>query len=161
MFISAKRHEREKQELLAASNRLTEAILHHSDQGLFLLDAKDRIQPQVSRALGALFRRQDFANLSLEKLVAPLVTAKMLTVVRNHIAQVLGSGPRDNPQPGPVASAPAPGSGSGSGSTESAPPANPPQLESSLRLESSVRLESAMRIDSSARPDSNPSRISR
>ena len=50
MFISAKRHEREKQELLEASNRITEAILQNSDQGLFLLDAKDRIQPQVSRS---------------------------------------------------------------------------------------------------------------
>jgi hypothetical protein len=97
MFISAKRHEREKQELLDASNRITEAILHHSDQGLFLLDAKDRIQPQVSRALGTLFRRQDFANLSLEKLVAPLVSAKVLTVVRNHIAQVLGTAPAASP----------------------------------------------------------------
>ena len=71
MFITAKRHEREKQELLDASNRMTEAMLHHTDQGLFLLDAKDRIQPQVSRALGALFRRQDFANLSLENSSRP------------------------------------------------------------------------------------------
>jgi two-component system, chemotaxis family, sensor kinase CheA len=155
MFISAKRHEREKQELLDASNRITEAILHHTDQGLFLLDAKDRIQPQVSRALGALFRRQDFANLSLEKLVAPLVSAKVLTVVRNHIAQVLGTGPRDPPQAGPAPGSSTPG-------PESATPANPQQLESSLRLESSVLLESSVRpesstrIDSSARPNSNP-----
>jgi two-component system chemotaxis sensor kinase CheA len=91
MFISAKRHEREKQELLEASNRITEAILQHDGQGLFLLDAKDRIQPQISRSLEALFRRQDFSNLTLEKLVAPLVTAKLLTVVRNHVAQVLGT----------------------------------------------------------------------
>jgi hypothetical protein len=96
MFITAKRHEREKQELLDASNRITEAILHNGDQGLFLLDARDRIQPQVSRSLGALF--QDFSNLSFEKLVAPLVTAKMLTVVRNHIAQLLGTAARENPQ---------------------------------------------------------------
>jgi two-component system, chemotaxis family, sensor kinase CheA len=98
MFITAKRHEREKQELLDASNRITEAILHNSEQGLFLLDAKDRIQPQVSRSLGALFRRQDFSNLSFEKLVAPLVSAKVLTVVRSHLAQLLGTAPRDNPQ---------------------------------------------------------------
>ena len=144
MFISAKRHEREKQELLEASNRITEAILHHSDQGLFLLDAKARIQPQVSQALGTLFRRQDFANLSLEKLVAPLITAKVLTVVRNHLAQVLGVAPRENPQRGPAAGLSAPGP------TESASSADPQQLESSLRLESSAR------PDGSARPDSNP-----
>jgi signal transduction histidine kinase len=86
MFISVKRHEREKQELLAASNRLTDAILKHSTQGLFLLDTKDRILPQVSQSLQVLFRRQDFTSLSFEKLIAPLVPAKTLMGVRNFIA---------------------------------------------------------------------------
>jgi two-component system chemotaxis sensor kinase CheA len=96
MFITAKRHEREKQDLLGASNRLTEAILKKTDQGLFLLDGKDRIQPQVSQSLATLFRRQDFSNLSFEKLLGPIVTAKTLTVVRNHIAGLLGGAPRDD-----------------------------------------------------------------
>ena len=52
MFISVKRHEREKQDLLSASNRLTDAILNGSAQGLFLLDAKDKILPQVSASRG-------------------------------------------------------------------------------------------------------------
>ena len=43
MFITAKRHEREKQEMLGASNRLTEAILENCEQGLFLLDARDKM----------------------------------------------------------------------------------------------------------------------
>jgi len=97
MFITAKRHEREKQELLGASNRLTEAILKNTEQGLFLLDSKDRIQPQVSRSLATLFRRQDFSNLSLEKLLGPIVTAKTLTVARNFIALLLAGEPRENP----------------------------------------------------------------
>ena len=101
MFISAKRHEREKQALLDASNRITDAVLEHSGQGLFLLDAKDRIQSQVSRAMQSLFRRQDFANLSVEKLVAPLVTAKTLSIVRNHMARVLGTA-EDPPRPDPL-----------------------------------------------------------
>jgi two-component system, chemotaxis family, sensor kinase CheA len=96
MFITAKRHEREKQELLGASNRLTEAILKNTEQGLFLLDGKDKIQPQVSRSLASLFRRQDFNNLSFEKLLGPIVTAKTLTVARNYIAGLLGSAPRDD-----------------------------------------------------------------
>jgi two-component system, chemotaxis family, sensor kinase CheA len=95
MFITAKRHEREKQDLLGASNRLTDAILKNTEQGLFLLDGKDRIQPQVSQSLATLFRRQDFSNLSFEKLLAPVVTAKTLTVVRNHIAALLGALPRE------------------------------------------------------------------
>jgi two-component system, chemotaxis family, sensor kinase CheA len=95
MFISAKRHEREKQELLDASNRLTQAILQNSDQGVFLLDGRDKIQPQVSRSLATLFRRQEFGNLSFEKLIAPLVTAKLLTVARSYISGLLSGGPRE------------------------------------------------------------------
>jgi two-component system chemotaxis sensor kinase CheA len=96
MFITVKRHEREKQELLSVSNRITEALLKNIDQGLFLLDARDRVLPQVSQSLAGLFRRQDFSNLSFEKLLAPMVTAKTLTVVRNHLALLLGTAPRDD-----------------------------------------------------------------
>jgi two-component system, chemotaxis family, sensor kinase CheA len=89
MFISAKRHEREKQELIGASNRLTDAILKTSSLGLFLLDSKDKIQPQVSNSLAALFGRQDFSNLSFEKLIAPVVSAKTLSVARTYVARLM------------------------------------------------------------------------
>ncbi|MGB6309721.1 MAG: ATP-binding protein [Steroidobacteraceae bacterium] len=89
MFISAKRHEREKQELASASNRLTEVILKGSAPGLFLLDAKGKILPQVSASLGTLFRRQEFTNLNFEKLIGPLVSAKVLGVARTFIARLL------------------------------------------------------------------------
>ena len=89
MFISAKRHEREKQELIGASNRLTDALLKAAPVGLFLLDARDRIQPQVSKALGTLFRRQDFSSLSFEKLIAPVVSAKTLSAARGYVAKLL------------------------------------------------------------------------
>jgi two-component system, chemotaxis family, sensor kinase CheA len=91
MFISVKRHEREKQELLGASNRLTEAVLKGSVHGLFVLDAKGKILPQVSGSLATLFRRQDFANLTFEKLIGPLVTAKSLSVARTFVTQLLDS----------------------------------------------------------------------
>ncbi len=101
MFISLKRHEREKQELIGASNRLTEAILKTSSLGLFLLDSKDRIQPQVSNSLATLFRRQDFSNLSFEKLIAPVVSAKTLSLARTHVARLMdlarGQGEEANP----------------------------------------------------------------
>ena len=89
MFITVKRHEREKQELIGAGSRLTEAILKSSPLGLFLLDGKDRIQPQVSATLAALFRRQDFTYLSFEKLIAPLVTAKTLSSARTYVGSLL------------------------------------------------------------------------
>jgi two-component system, chemotaxis family, sensor kinase CheA len=93
MFISVKRHEREKQDLIGASKRLTDAILKSSVQGLFLLDAKDGIQPQVSASLSVLFRRQDFANLSFEKLIAPLVSAKTLSAARAFMTRLFDGAP--------------------------------------------------------------------
>jgi signal transduction histidine kinase len=89
MFITVKRHEREQQELTVASNRLTDAILKSTAQGIFLLDTKDRVQPQVSASLATLFRRQDFTNLSFEKLIAPLVTAKTLSAARTFVTRLL------------------------------------------------------------------------
>src|ERR1700727_553772 len=92
MFISVKRHEREKQELISASNRLTDAILKTSSVGLFLMDSNGAIEPQVSASLGALFRRQDFENLTVEKLIGALVSAKTLSAVRIHMAHFLQPG---------------------------------------------------------------------
>ena len=110
MFITRTRHEREKQELLDASNRTSEAILRNTDQGLFFLDARNRVLPQISRSLAQLFRREDFANLTFEKLLAPVVTAKTLSVARSHIAQILGTAPpredgSDAPRAAPTAQA--------------------------------------------------------
>jgi signal transduction histidine kinase len=102
MFITVKRHQREKQELLGASSRLTDALLKSSSQGLFLLDGKDKILPPVSQSLAGLFRRQDFTNLTFEKLLAPIVTAKTLTVARNHIAGLLGGATHDAAQANPL-----------------------------------------------------------
>jgi two-component system, chemotaxis family, sensor kinase CheA len=102
MFISVKRHEREKQELINASNRLTDAILKTSSIGLFLMDAKGKVQPQVSASLGTLFRRQDFANLTVEKLIGPLVSAKTLSVVRTYMTGLLDPARGDNDAGNPL-----------------------------------------------------------
>ena len=108
MFISVKRHEREKQELLSAGNRLTDAILKGSAHGLFMLDATDKILPQVSASLATLFRRQDFANLTFEKLIAPVVTAKTLSAARTFVTRLLhgaaaaGGAPGAPAQPNPL-----------------------------------------------------------
>jgi signal transduction histidine kinase len=90
LFFTLKRREREKQPQQGANTRLTDAILKNSDQGLFILDSTGRIMPPVSRTLAQLFRRPDFANLSFEKLLAPLVSAKTLTAVRTHMTCLLG-----------------------------------------------------------------------
>ena len=100
MFISVKRHEREKQELIGASTRLTDAILKGSAQGLFLLDAKGKVLPQVSASMATLFRRQEFANLTLEKLIGPLVSAKTLATTRTFLGRLLdATAPNDAAAP--------------------------------------------------------------
>ena len=65
MFISVKRHEREKQELISASGRLTDAILKTSAIGLFLMDSKGKIQTQVSPSLGAVTTKPFTSSSSL------------------------------------------------------------------------------------------------
>src|SRR5260370_16891936 len=102
MFITVKRHEREKQDLIGASNRLTDAILKGSAQGLFLLDAQDKILPQASASLATLFRRQDLSGLSFEKLISPHVTAKTLSLARAFVPRLLHPPPsRSPPHPNP------------------------------------------------------------
>jgi two-component system chemotaxis sensor kinase CheA len=103
MFISVKRHEREKQALISASNRLSDAILKTSALGLFLMDSKGKIQPQVSASLGELFRRQDLANLTVEKLIGPLVSAKTLSVVRSYMTHLLEGGQDEKNSANPLA----------------------------------------------------------
>lgn len=96
MFITLARHNREKQELLGACNRLAEAVLKNTEQGLFLLDGKDRILSPVSHSLSTLFRRADIANLTFERLLAPLVSAKTLKTVRTHIAALMSGAPGES-----------------------------------------------------------------
>src|ERR1700722_8025282 len=97
MFISVKRHEREKQELISAGNRLSEAVLKGSAHGRFVLDGKGKILPQVSASLATLFRRQEFTNLTFEKLIGPVVTAKTLSVVRTFLTCLLDPAIPDAP----------------------------------------------------------------
>jgi len=99
MFFTVKRPVREKQDFAGAYNRLTDAVLNSSSLGLFLLDSKDRIQPQLSKAVAVMFRRPDLVNLSIEKLIGPLVTAKTLSAVRAYMARMLegSQGDAENP----------------------------------------------------------------
>jgi signal transduction histidine kinase len=102
MFITQKRLEREKQELIASTKMLNEAILTHVSQGLMFLDARGKIMPQVSQSLAALFRRRDFNNLTFEKLLIPHVTAKVLSRARSYLAVLRESAPAPDTAPNPL-----------------------------------------------------------
>lgn len=91
MFISAKRHEREKQELRAAGNRLIDAILASTEQGLFMIDAQGRLQAQVSHALGPLLRRASFADATFPELIVPLVSVKTLAAARAFVQSLVAA----------------------------------------------------------------------
>jgi two-component system chemotaxis sensor kinase CheA len=89
MFMTVKRHEREKQEAAGFSNRLSEAILQSSPLGLFLIDAAGGIQEQVSRSLSTLLRRDSFAGLTLDKLLAGLCSPRTLAEARPYLKTLL------------------------------------------------------------------------
>lgn len=88
MFISKKQHGKDLQAMQAASNRLIEAILNHVSQGVFLLDARDRILQPVSRAMSTLFRRRDFSNLTFERLLSPVIDPQTLVDVCATLAKM-------------------------------------------------------------------------
>jgi len=98
MFISKKRHSKDLQTAQAAGNRLIEAILDHVSQGVILVAADDRILQPVSRSTATLFRRRDFSNLTLERLLGPLVDEQTLIDVCVTLAKLrLGSGRSEIP----------------------------------------------------------------
>ena len=82
MFMSFKRSERKTPEIAPAGGRLSDALLRSVSQGILFLDSTGRLMPQASQSLGTLFRREEFVDLTFEKLLAPLVTAKTLSAVR-------------------------------------------------------------------------------
>jgi two-component system chemotaxis sensor kinase CheA len=82
MFMSFKRSERKTPEVAPAGGRLSDALLRSVSQGVLFLDSTGRMLPQHSQSLGTLFRREEFNDLTFEKLLAPLVTAKTLSAVR-------------------------------------------------------------------------------
>jgi two-component system, chemotaxis family, sensor kinase CheA len=82
MFMTFKRSERKAPEPAPAGGRLSDALLRSVSQGILFLDSGGRMLPQASQSLGTLFRREEFVDLTFEKLLAPLVTAKTLSAVR-------------------------------------------------------------------------------
>jgi signal transduction histidine kinase len=67
---------------------LTDAILNHVSQGIFLLDSKDKILLPVSRSMSSLFRRRDWNQLTFEKLLRPVVDEQTLTEACAQLADL-------------------------------------------------------------------------
>jgi two-component system, chemotaxis family, sensor kinase CheA len=88
MFTAFKRPERKKPDPAPNTSRLADVLLRSVAQGILFLEANGRLLPQASQSLGTLFRRQEFVDLTFEKLLAPLVTAKTLTAVRGQTVRL-------------------------------------------------------------------------
>jgi chemotaxis protein histidine kinase CheA len=88
MFISSKRHEREKQELIGAGHRLIDHVLKQIPQCLFALDANDKVVPPISPQIAEMFRRRDFSDVSFQKLLQPVVSVKLLNLASAHLERL-------------------------------------------------------------------------
>ena len=88
MFISAKRYEREKQQLIGAGGRVTDLLLQQVSQGIFALDADNKVIPPVSASLSALLHRRDVLGVSFEKLLQPVVSKKLLALAGEHLERL-------------------------------------------------------------------------
>ena len=92
MFMSMKRHEREKEEIISASSRLTDVILQSSAPGLFVIDAQGAVQAQVSRSLAMLLRREEFSDVTIDTLAASILAPKTLAAARAYVGALLARG---------------------------------------------------------------------
>ena len=72
---------------------LRELLLRHVAQGLFALDAKERIVPPVTPSLATLFRRTDFVGVTFSDLLKPIVPKKFLNLACQHLAASRASPP--------------------------------------------------------------------
>lgn len=88
MFISSKRHEREKQQLIGAGHRLIDLILNQLPQCLFALDTNLRVVAPISPNIAEMFRRRDFTDVSFSKLLQPIVPVKLLNLASAHLERL-------------------------------------------------------------------------
>ncbi|WP_129641672.1 ATP-binding protein [Peristeroidobacter agariperforans] len=77
----------------ASSNRQrkeTQDILRTVNEGLFLLDKDLKLGSERSMALNAIFRREDFLDLTFDKLLKDIVPEKTLRTAMDYVALLWG-----------------------------------------------------------------------
>ena len=86
------RHER----LALEAQNQTRDILGTVKDGLFLIDADFRIGKAHSAALTALFRRDDFGNMTLEELLRDTVSERTLATATKYVKLLWGERANEN-----------------------------------------------------------------
>jgi HPt (histidine-containing phosphotransfer) domain-containing protein len=80
-----------KDELVAnIARKETADILRTVNEGLFLLDKDLRLGSERSMALNTIFRREDFANITFDQLLKPIVPEKTLKTAMDYVALLWG-----------------------------------------------------------------------
>jgi two-component system, chemotaxis family, sensor kinase CheA len=80
-----------KEEVIAnRARKETGDILRTVGEGLFLLDKDLTLGSERSMALNTIFRREDFANISFDELLKPIVPEKTLNTARDYVALLWG-----------------------------------------------------------------------
>jgi two-component system chemotaxis sensor kinase CheA len=81
----------QKEEATAGRARKeTENILRTVNEGLFLLDATQKIGTERSMALNDIFRRDDFTGMSFDDLLRGIVPEKTLRTAQDYVALLWG-----------------------------------------------------------------------
>ncbi|HEY4368200.1 MAG TPA: ATP-binding protein [Steroidobacteraceae bacterium] len=80
-----------KEELVSTRARKETAdILRTVNEGLFLLDKNLKLGSERSMALNTIFRREDFSDLSFDKLLKEIVPEKTLRTAMDYVALLWG-----------------------------------------------------------------------
>lgn len=80
-----------KEEMVAnLARKETQDILRTVNEGLFLLDKDLKLGSERSMALNNIFRREDFANITFDELLKPIVPEKTLKTAMDYVALLWG-----------------------------------------------------------------------
>jgi two-component system, chemotaxis family, sensor kinase CheA len=81
---------RKEDSVMLKHRKETENILRTVNEGLFLLDANQKIGTERSMALNDIFRRDEFDNLNFDDLLRGIVPDKTLRTAQDYIALLWG-----------------------------------------------------------------------
>ena len=90
IFLFFARNLRKEEAVANRARKETADILRTVNEGLFLLDKDLKLGSERSMALNAIFRREDFSNLSFDQLLKEIVPEKTLRTAMDYVALLWG-----------------------------------------------------------------------
>ncbi len=90
IFLFFTRNLRKEEASANRQRKETQDILRTVNEGLFLLDKDLKLGSERSMALNAIFRREDFTDLTFDKLLKDIVPEKTLKTAMDYVALLWG-----------------------------------------------------------------------